>query len=218
MDILKLQNLMETNDFKRVEKSGYLSFIKKQAEYSYEYITKYFQGIYYFYYLSSDTDELKGDPFIIKPNILEKIVEVYKGNSKSSVNYFGIALLNNNHTITIQLAEKNDSPEEYIQLVVSIPFIRKVEYFRGIFSNLNFARQPIARKVVLHKVSELCEWEIFDALPVKQFSRNDEEKIPQIERYLCAEFAKIECYALPKPTFKFTDLDEEVNLIHPIMD
>ncbi|MEI7524458.1 MAG: hypothetical protein WCJ95_09025 [Mariniphaga sp.] len=211
-DISKLTNLTDNKDFKRIHKSGYLNFITKQAELSFEYIAKHFQGIYYFYYLSSDTDQLKGDPFIIKPNVVEKIVEVYKGNTQSSVNYFGIALLNNNHTITIQLAENHESPEEYLQVIVSLPFIRKVDYLRGIFSNINFSRQPIARKVVLHKVSDQCEWKLFNAMDVKRLSSESASEIPEIERYLCSDNSRTECFAISKPSFTLSDLDDEIRL------
>ena len=64
-DIVTLTSLLENNDFKRNEKSSYLNFIRKQAEFSYHYISKYFQGIYYFYYLSSDTDQLKAEVFMV---------------------------------------------------------------------------------------------------------------------------------------------------------
>jgi len=212
-DIVTLTNLLENNDFKRDEKSGYLNFIRRQAEFSFNHISKHFQGIYYFYYLSSDTDQVKADPFMIKPNIVEKIVEVYKGNEQSSVRCFGIALLNNNHTINMQLAENHESPEEYMQILLSLPFIRNVDYLRGIFSNLNFARQPIARKVVLHKISNQCDSELFNSLTAKRFSLTDLE-IPEIGRYLYSAYGKTECYAIPKPCFNFEDLDLEIRTMN----
>ena len=211
-DIVILTNLLENEDFNKKDKSSYLNFIRQQGEFSYSYISKYIQGVYYFYYLSSDTDQLKADPFMIKPNIVEKIVEVYKGNEQSSVVYFGIALFNNNHTITMQLSEKHPSPEEYMQIVVSLPFIRKVEYLRGIFSNLNFARQPIARKLVLHKVSDQCDTEFFHSLPVKHFSSESDTDIPEIGRYLGLKPVRIECFAISKPCFNFGDLDSEIKI------
>ena len=211
-DIFKLTKLFDNKDFKRVDKTGYLDFIRKQVELSFDYIANHFQGIYYFYYLSSDTDQLKGDPFMITANKIDKVIDVYKGNTQSSVNYFGIALLNNNHTITIQLAEQHDSPEEYLQIIVSLPFIRKADYLRGIFSNLNFARQPIARKVVLHKVSDLCDWELFNSLPVKRIFSDSGTEFPEIERYLCAQDAKTECLAVSRPSFSLRDLDSEMQI------
>jgi len=208
-DILILTNLLENNDFERNEKSSYLNFIRQQAEFSYNYISKYFQGIYYFYYISSDTDQVKADPFMIKPNIVEKIVEVYKGNEQCSVRCFGIALLNNNHTINMQLAENHESPEEYMQILLSLPFIRQVDYLRGIFSNLNFARQPIARKVVLHKISDRCDYDLFNSHTAKRFSLTDID-IAEIGRYLHSAHAKTECFANAKPCFNFGDLDHEI--------
>jgi predicted transcriptional regulator len=209
-DIVTLTNLLDNMDFKRHEKSSYLNFIRHQAEFSYNYISQYFQGVYYFYYLSSDTDQLKAEPFMIKPNIVERIVEVYKGNEQSSVRCFGIALLNNNHTINMQLAENHESPEEYMQILLSLPFIRQVEYLRGIFSNLNFARQPIARKVVLLKISDQSDYDFFNSLPVKRFSSPSDVDIPEIGRYLYAVHSKTECFAIAKPCFNFVDLDNEI--------
>lgn len=215
-DIAKLTSLLENKDFKRAEEPGYLSFLRKQSELSFNYISKYFAGTYYFYYLSSDTYQLKGDPFLIKPNFADKIIEVYKGNAQSSVIYFGIALLNNNHTITFQLVENHDSPEEYLQIIVTLPFVRKVDYLRGIFSSLNFARQPIARKMVIHKVSEQIDPDQFNQLPVKRFNSENAIDIPEIERYLITEDAKIECFAVSKPTFNFSDLDNEIKIKNEI--
>jgi hypothetical protein len=211
-DILKLTTLLENKDFTRHEGPSYLNFLSKQSELSFNYLSKYFPGTYYFYYVSSDTYQLKGDPFLIKPNYIEKIIEVYKGSKHSSVTYFGIALLNNNHTITFQLAENHDSPEEYLQIVVSLPFIRKVHYLRGIFSSLNFARQPVARKMILLRYSDLIDPEVFRQLPVKRFNSESKVEIPEIERYLNSDDAKIECRALSKPTFDFEDLDHETSM------
>ena len=211
-DIETLKNLLENNDYKRDEKLSYLNFIKNQAEFSFNYISKYFQGIYYFYYLSSDTDQLKADPFMIKPNIIKRIIDVYKGNEQSSVRCFGIALLNNNHTINMQLVENHESPEEYMQVLLSLPFVRQVDYLRGIFSNLNFARQPVARKVVLHKLSDQCDSDFFNSLPTKRYKSPTEVGIPEIGRYLHAEHAKIECFAIAKPIFNFGDLDIELSI------
>jgi len=211
-DIVVLSNLLENNDLVRTEKSGYLNFIKHQAEFSYNYISKYFYGIYYFYYLSTDNYQIKADPILIRPNIVDRIIDVYKGNSHSSVKYFGIALLNNNHTLTMQLAENHESPEEYIQIVLSLPFIRQVDYLRGVFSNLNFVRQPIARKVVLHKISDQYDFEFFNSLEVKRFDNLSEVDIPEIGNYLFAENAKTECHAVSKPAFNFTDLNYEIEV------
>ena len=213
-DIESLKNLLENNDFNNEGKSNYLSFIRNQAEFSYSYISKYFQGTYYFYYLSSDTDLVKADPFMIKPNILEKIIDVYKGNEHSSVRCFGIALLNNHHTINMQLVENHKSPEEYMHINLSLPFVRQVDYLRGIFSNLNFARQPVARKIVLHKLSDQCDFDFFNSLPTKRFTSITDVDIPEIGRYLHSELVKIECYAISKPNFNFGDLDMELNIGH----
>ncbi len=211
-DIAKLTKRFENNDFNKNVNPDYLNFLRIQAEESFRYIENHLQGVYYFYYLSSDTDQLKGDPFLIKPNELEKIVEVYKGNDQSSVIYFGIALVNNKHTLTLQLAENHDSPEEYLQVVLSLPFVRKIDYLRGVFSSLNFTRQPIARKVILHKISDQCDLDYFNTLPVKRFTAKNDLGIPEIKRYLSGTASKIECLAITKPAFNLTDLDLEIKI------
>lgn len=208
--IKKLEEL-NARDVNSPERTSYFSGLRKQAEYSFDRIKKYYEGVYAMYYLSSDKYCIKKDSFMIRCNSVDKIAEVYKGNNHSSVRYNGIGIVNNSHTLNIQMIEMDDKPEEFLMIHLSLPFARELNYLRGIFSCINFARQPIARKTVVVKTDQNPDHLIYEDILPEFYPEKGDLKIPEIEQYLLSEKSYIECRSVSGPDFTLHDLVKELN-------
>lgn len=205
---------LEELDARNVESSNrtsYFTGLRNQATYSFDRIKKYYEGIYAMYYLSSDKYCIKKDSFMIRCNSVEKIAEVYKGNNHSSVHYNGIALINNSHTLTVQMIESDDKPEEFLMMHLSLPFARELNFLRGMFSCLNFARQPIARKTVLIKTDKNPNKLTYEEIVPEFFPEKGDLNLSEIEDYLLSDKAYIECRSVSNPDFSLHDLIKELN-------
>lgn len=206
------------NKFKKLSKTSksetvqfdYIKNLKKHAEFNYNYIKKYYEGIFYFYYVSTDSYSIKRDAFMIKPNFVNKSVECFKGNNNSRVRYYGISTMIGTHILNLHLAEKDLDPNEYILVNISLPSIRDVEFFRGIFTNLTYSRQPIARKVVLTKVSNISDESEFEKLDILYYKDSELSQISEISNYLSTPDAKTECHLVNHPSFSVKDLEKEL--------
>jgi hypothetical protein len=207
----KLEELY-LRDANSSKSASYFTGLRNQAEYSFDRIKKYYEGVYIMYYLSSDKYCIKKDSFMIRCNSVEKIAEVYKGNKHSSVCYNGLAIINNSHTLTIQMTEMDDKPEEFLMMHLSLPFARELKFLRGIFSCLNFARQPIARKTVLIKTDIKPDHITYDEIVSEYYPKKGDLNIPEIEQYLLSDKSYIECRTVPNPGFGLNDLLKELNI------
>lgn len=153
---------------------------------------------------------------MVKPNVIEKYVECYKGNAHSRIRYGGIGVLVNMHTLSLHLVEENDKPEEYMMMNLSIPFIRNMGYLRGIFNTLNFARQPIARKMIIMQVSDSCDDKTYNQMEVVFYDKPSDVEHPEIMEYLYSPKSITECHMISSPKFDLGDLTREVGLARDI--
>ncbi len=209
--ITKLENSLK-NNLTQTNSRDYFSLIKEQSCKSYEFTRQYFEGLYEFYYISTERYIVKKEPFWIRTHPIEKYVEVFKGNKNSTLLYKGIGIITNNQTMTFQLSEINDIPNEYLMIHVTLPFTRKTDHLRGVFSAISFAREPIARKVVLRKIADFCNEDEFNRIQTQYFDRLEDAEIPEIYQYLFHDPSMIECYSIPKPKFNISDLIEEIKV------
>jgi hypothetical protein len=204
------KNLTQNQNF------DYFSLLKQEAKSSYDFIKQYYEGLYEFYYLSSDNNLVKKEPFLICANSVEKNIEVSKGNKNSRLLYRGIGLLSNHHTLTCQLSEANDNPQEHIMIHLSLPFIRKSEFLRGVFIAINYACQPLARKVVIKKAQDNWNEADIDKMETVYFNDDNSDEIKEIHSYLTSEPGKIECFSIPNPKFDLEDLEQELKIAEQI--
>ncbi len=207
--ITKLENSLN-NNLTPKKLLDYFSVIKIQSCNSYDFVKQYVEGLYDCYYITTDRFIVKKEPFWIRTNPIEKYVEVFKGNDKSPLHYSGIAIITNNQTMTFQMAEISDIPNEYLMVQLTLPFTRRSDHLRGVFSAISYAREPIARKIVLRKIADHCKEDEYNQIDTEYFDNFKEIDIPEIHEYLKNEPQKIECLSIPKPQFNVTDLQKEI--------
>ncbi len=201
-----------SDKIKPTESLSYFAKLRFHAEGSFDYIKQYFEGVYYMYYVSTDNYNIKREAFIIKANSVDKYFECIKGNQHSRIRYNGICLVVSMHTLSLHLVEENEQPEEFLMMNLTIPFIRKMGYLRGIFNTLNYSRQPIARKMIIHQITGEVDEDLYNNLEVNFYDDPQSMDYPEIGEYLYSDCAKTECYGLLKPKFDLSDLVQEVEV------
>lgn len=207
----KLKNLTSTSKSNSLQ-FDYFMNLKRHAESNFEYIRKYYKGLYYLYYISTDNYAIKRDAFMIKPNLVNNTNECYKGNNNSKVRYYGIVTMVGTHILNFHMSEKNISPHEYLLMNLSLPSIRNIEFSRGIFANLTYSRQPIGKKFVLTKISNEADENIFQKMDILTYNESELSQIQEISNYLLAPDAKTECRLVTSPSFNLADLEKELKI------
>jgi hypothetical protein len=166
-------------------------------------------GIYDVYYNSTFNYKVKREPFMIKYDTKRNIYIARKGNGLSQARYNGIAYLSNNQLLTIQLKELDKLiPDQFIihfQLPPSYP--STFNLMKGLAISMSNAYLPIARKIVLSRLSSKVSMEEYEALETKFFS--DQSHDSPIVRYIQEKNNLMEFYPIPHPTYSEADLEIE---------
>ncbi len=204
-----LENL-KNDSKKQIPIANIFQSLQKQSELSFEYIKENVCGLWDCFYYSSNKDMVKAEPLWIRPNYKHKTIEVLKGNKNNTLSYSGTAYLAGSHTLTIQLVETNVKLEETVMMYLSMPFASDINFMRGIFLALSYARQPIARRVVFKKVADSCDDLFYNDIETKYNLQDDNFEIMQ---YLIDKSSMIQNVQLLNPTFDEKDLLKEMKLL-----
>ncbi len=182
---------------------------------SHEAIARNFTGLYKCYTRSSNADLIKEEPMLIRYNDEKKYIEVKKGNTLSQCSFEGFIFLAGSHLISIHLLDDPDNIQEsgLIQLVQ--PFVKSVKLLRGIYLNLSYSKQPLARRIILQKTKDDCSLENFETIATHYYEKTNysEDINKEIIDYVSGSNDAIECLALPHPTFDEKDLVNEKRMI-----
>lgn len=205
----KMEEMM-SGSRKEYAKGDIFSVLRKQAEQSYPYIAENIQGLWKCFYYSSNKEMVKGEPFLIRADKMNKTMEVYKGNRTNSISYYGTAYLSGSHTLTVSMAERGLRVEESLLMYFSIPLVNEINMMRGTFLSLSYARQPIARRVVLKRVSDDCDFDAFDSIQSAYSFSGEDRKIAE---YLCSQGGIIRNIQIFNPSFDEDDLEKETDLL-----
>ncbi len=189
---------------------------KKVVANSYSFMCSNLLGLYDCFTHSSNSNTIKHEPLLISDKSIRKYVEVNKGNKFSQFPMEGFMFLCGSHMITIHLFDSKDDIQEAGMLQLIQPFMKDFKLLRGIYLSLGFSRAPIARRVVLSKVSAQCSREEFNEIPTKYYQKDDcpSDICKEIIDYISDQNDIIECFSLPHPAFDVQDLVKEKSMVH----
>lgn len=188
---------------------------KKVIADSYELMCSHFVGLYDCYTHASNTNTIKHEPLLISNNSLRKYIEVHKGNKHTQYAHEGFMFLCGSHMISMNLIDSRDDIQETGLIQLIQPFTRKYNLLRGIYLSLGFSRTPIARRIVLSRVTSKCSKEEFDEIPTKYYEKDKypPEVSKEIIDYISDPQDLVECLGLPHPTFDVQDLVREKKMV-----
>lgn len=172
-----------------------------------------FSGTYISYSLSSSTDAMKIEPYLIAPADGGDYVEVTHNNAYGSTHH-GFALMNGLSHMYIFFNENRPPQMALFNIYLKLPMYDKPPYLRGIYTCLDYNHNPIARRILFVKASDSLSRE--DFMKAKGCLKHYDE-LDDIERlyynYTCGKEDVVRMRDVPAPKMTVDDLAAEKELL-----
>lgn len=117
-------------------------------------------GLYTSYSLSSSSECLKREPFIITLAENKDYIRIGRLSAYGDAQW-GIGMIGDPQNLYCMFSE-NPSPQlTLVSIYLQIPFFRNPRQLRGLYIGLDYNRNPVARRILLIKESEEARTEAF---------------------------------------------------------
>ena len=172
-----------------------------------------YSGIYISYSLSSSSNALKVEPYLITPADSNDHVKVVHMSAYNTT-HFGTAVFNNHQNAYIFFNEREAPQLALFTIYLQLPMYDYPSMLKGLYLCLDYNHNPIARRIVLVKQS--------DSTDVNQFLEMEGCLVPRAEltpelevyyNYTCQEGDYIKTCTVPSPKLDETDLEREKKML-----
>lgn len=170
---------------------------------------KDYVGLYDSYSLSSASNALKIEPFILSSGETGEI-KVLRKNAYNSLNT-GVAIIPNSCSMYIMLNELDESQLALVTIFLQLPFYEKATFLRGVYISLDYNRNPIARRILFIKKEEDASClPTADLMEGKLVSKEDlDPALIEYYNYVSGMSDTIKMCSIPFPKFNHEDLISE---------
>lgn len=110
-------------------------------------------GVYISYSVSSSSDAMKVEPYLIAPSEGGDYVEVVHNNAYGSTHH-GFALMNGLNHIYIMFNENRQPQLALFNICLKIPMFDRPPFLRGLYTCFDYNHNPIARRILFVKASD----------------------------------------------------------------
>lgn len=153
----------ERDSFHRVAQRGIISSARK---------TTNICGLYTSYSLSSSSDCLKCEPYIITLSDNKDHIRIGRLNAYDEVQW-GIGVNGDPQNFYCMFSENPVPPLTLVTVYLQIPMFKNPRQLRGLYLGLDYNRNPVARRIVLIKESESTDIEEFLAMKNGLIAKED---------------------------------------------
>ncbi len=131
-------------------------------------------GIYMSYSQPSTHGLLKMEPYMLQTTEEGKHIVAKRVNTSGSMHQ-GFAIFKEHKALHIMFNESNDNFFAPVCVMMQLPFVEDYHIIKGLYLSFDVASNPIARRVVLQKISESTDMETFlstapQLIPLDQLS------------------------------------------------
>lgn len=172
-----------------------------------------FSGVYLSYSVSSSSDAMKVEPYLIAPSEHGDYVEVVHNNVYGSTHH-GFVLMNGLNHIYMIFNENRLPQLALFNICLKLPMYDRPPYLRGIYTCFDYNYNPIARRILFVKVSDDVSREEFLNVKgcLKQYDGlDDREKL--FYDYTCGVDDVVRMRDVPTPKMTDADLVAEKELL-----
>ncbi len=172
-----------------------------------------FSGMYMSYSVSSSSNAMKMEPYLITPSADGGYVEVVHNNAYGSTHH-GFALMNGLSHIYIMFNENRPPQLALFSICLKLPMYERPPYLRGIYTCLDYNHNPIARRILFVKASDSTSREDFLNAKgcLKQYEElDDRERL--YYKYTCGGEDVVRMRDVPSPRMTDDDLLAEKELL-----
>lgn len=172
-----------------------------------------YSGTYLSYSLSSSTDSLKIEPYIICTSENNDYVKVGMINAYKSV-HWGSGILNNHQNSYLMFNERDLPQFAMVTIYLQLPHYEYPGMLKGLYLCLDYNHNPIARRIVMLKQS--------DSTDINEFLKMEGRIVPRAEltpelqpyyNYTCQEGDYIKTCTVPSPKLNESDLEREKKML-----
>lgn len=172
-----------------------------------------YSGIYLSYSLSSSTDSLKIEPYMICASENSEYVKVGMINAYKSVHWGGGII--SNHQNSYLMFNERDLPQfAMVTIYLQLPHYEFPGMLKGLYLCLDYNHHPIARRIVMVKQSDSTDLNDFLNMEGRLVPKT--ELTPELEtyyNYTCQEGDAIKTCTVPSPKLDATDLEREKRML-----
>lgn len=172
-----------------------------------------FIGMYMSYSVSSSSNAMKMEPYLITPSADGGYVEVVHNNAYGSTHH-GFALMNGLSHMYIMFNENRPPQLALFSICLKLPMYERPPYLRGIYTCLDYNHNPIARRILFVKASDSTSREDFLNAKgcLKQYEElDDRERL--YYKYTCGGEDVVRMRDVPSPRMTDDDLLAEKELL-----
>ena len=189
-----------------------IKLLGKEMKESVQDVNNY-SGTYLSYSLSSSTDSLKIEPYLICTSENSEYVKVGMINAYKSVHWGGGII--SNHQNSYLMFNERDLPQfALVTIYLQLPHYEFPNMLKGLYLCLDYNHNPIARRIVLVKQSGNTDVNEFLEMQGKLVPKT--ELTPELEilyNYTCQEGDYIKTCTVPSPKLDETDLEREKRML-----
>lgn len=172
-----------------------------------------FSGIYMSYSISSSSNALKIEPYLIAPSDNGNYIEVGHNNAYGST-HWGAAFMNGADHLYLMFNEKEKPQMALFNICLKLPMFDNPKYLKGVYTCLDYNYNPIARRILFVKVSDKISRSEFMKI---RGEVKAEDKLSDIEKayfhYTCQKEDVIRMCAIPAPQMNEQDLILEKKIL-----
>lgn len=193
-------------------KNPFLEELEQNARQSVDHIGNY-SGIYLSYSLSSSTDDLKAEPYLIAPAEDGSHIEVGHTNAHGTT-HWGFGLMNGTSHLYLVFNESRAPQLSMFHICLRLPLFDRPPFLRGIYQCFDYNFNPVARRILLVKQSDSTDRQEFLKLQgcLKSYEELDETGLLYYD-YTCREGDIIRLCNIPAPKMTTDDLALEKKIL-----
>lgn len=172
-----------------------------------------YSGIYLSYSLSSSTDSLKVEPYLIAASENNEYVKVGMINAYKSV-HWGSGIISDHKNSYLMFNERELPQFALVTIYLQLPHYEYPHMLKGLYLCLDYNHNPIARRIVMVKQSDNTDIHSFLEMQGRLIPKN--ELTPDLEayyNYTCQEGDFIKTCTVPSPRLDETDLEREKKML-----
>lgn len=170
-------------------------------------------GLYTSYSLSSSSDCLKMEPFIISLSENKEYIRIGRLNAYGEAQW-GMGVTGDPQNFYCMFSE-NPSPQfTLVTIYLQIPFFRNPRQLRGLYIGLDYNRNPVARRILLIKKSDCTDTEEFLSMESGLIQKEDFTSEQQAYYdYTCQTGDYIKMCTVPSLQMDESDLVKEKTML-----
>lgn len=192
--------------------NSFLRLLEKEMRDSVDEAYNY-SGTYLSYSLSSSSDSLKIEPYLICASENSDYVKVGMINAYKSV-HWGCGIINHHQNSYLMFNEREFPQFAMVTIYLQLPHYEYPTMLKGLYLCLDYNHNPIARRIVFVKQSDNTDFHTFMEMESKLIPQS--ELTPEQEiyyNYTCREGDYIKTCSVPSPKLDETDLEREKKML-----